>query len=230
MAQSDWNAMGNELAAAMVARGVSQGFTPPNGGGSFVYGWKTLQATTGVAGLTAGDSNFAPTAKGVRISAAIQRNGNMGGTVMLCAGLDANDVGGDGYLLGFTHDEEPSHLVLQKGSPSNGLLETPTSNVELCKSSQTFAAGTWAHLQFDLIIQPHGDVHLQLKSSDLGSHTVGSPSWEAIDGMPEYIDDALGVQSGSVPFNGGGYVGFAYYSESIGRYALIDHVKVARQL
>lgn len=230
MAQSDWVAMGNELAAAIVARGVSQGFTPPNGGGNFVYGWKTLQATPGVAGLTAGDGNFDPTAEGVRISAAIQRNGSAGATVMLCVGLDANDVGADCYLLGFTHDENPSHLVLHKGSPSNGLLETPTTNVELAKSSATFAAGTWAHVQMDLIIQPHGDVHLQLKSNDLGTYTVGSPTWADIDGMPEYIDDVIGVRSGSVPFNGGGFVGFAYYSEQIGRYALIDHVKIARQV
>jgi hypothetical protein len=48
--------------------------------------------------------------------------------------------------------------------------------------------------------------------------------------MSEYIDDVLGVRSGTTPHNGGGYAGYAYYTEAIGRYGLIDHVKVARQI
>lgn len=230
MAQSDWTAMTGELAAATVSRGVSQGFTPPNGGGSFVYGWKSLQATTGVVGLVVNGSDFYPMAEGVRVEAAIQRNGEQQATVMLCQALDSNDVTANGYLIGLTDDEEPSHLVVIKGSPSNGLQEA--SEGLLLKSTATFAKGTWVHIRMDIIVQPHGDVHIQVaQNADLATNPVTAPVWTAIDGMDEgYIDDALGVNSGSLPYASGGYAGFAYYTTAIGRYGLIDHVRVARQL
>jgi hypothetical protein len=228
MAQADWTAMANELTAAVVARGVSQGFTPPAGGGNFVYGWKSLQASAGVSGLVVNGSNFFPMAEGVRISAALQRNGDQKSSVMLALALAANDVTSDGYLIGFTDDEDPSHLVVIKGPPSDGIPESGDS--VLMKSTATFVQGTWVHLQMDVIVQPHGDVHIQVAQNDLSANDVTSPSWAAIDGMPEYIDDVLGVRSGTPPYSNGGYAGIAYYTEEIGRYGLIDHVKVARQI
>ena len=229
MAESDWTFMSNGLSAAHVARGVSAGFTPPNGGGSYVFGFKSITATAGTVGKVVNGTNFYPIAsgKGVSIRGAIQRNGNQDCTIMLCGNLDSNDVSADGYLLGFTDDEEPSHLVLYKGSPSGGLPEAGSGLLR--KSTGTYAQGTWAHVRLDVIVQPHGDVHLQVFENDLSSYTVGSPTWAAIAGMAEFIDDVLGVNSGSTPYSGGGYAGVAYKTDAIGRYALSDHMVVARQ-
>jgi hypothetical protein len=227
MAQSDWTEMANSLSAAAIARAVTQGITPPNGGGSFVRGFHALQNTTGVYGEVVNGTDFFPLAEGVRIEGAIQRRGDQNGTMMLCM-LESNDVTASGYLLGFTDDEEPSHLVVIKGSPSDGLQETPDGL--LLKSTGTYAKSTWGHFRMDIIVQPHGDVHIQLFENDLDSYPVTAAVWVAIPGMPEYIDDALGVNSGSLPYASGGYAGCAFYTAAINRKGFIDHVRVARQL
>ena len=228
MAQSDWTEMANSLSAAAIARAVTQGIDPPNGGDDFVRGFHALQNTTGVFGEVVNGANFFPLAEGVRVEGAIQRRGDQNGTIMLCM-LENNDVTDNGYLLGFTDDEEPSHLVLVKGSPSDGLQET--SSGLLLKSTGTFAKSTWGHFRMDIIVQPHGDVHIQLfQNANLATNPVTAPVWTAIDGMGEYIDDALGINSGSLPYASGGYAGYAFYTSAINRQGFIDHVRVARQL
>ncbi len=230
MAQSDWAAMSNGLSSANVAHTVTQGTTPPSGGGSFVYAFHSLQATEGAVGLTVDDGgvDFSPMASGCRVSGALQRNGTENDTVMLVGALDSNDVQGEGYIIGLTHDEEPSHLVVVKGSPVDGLEEAASGL--LMKSTQTFAKGTWVHVQMDVIVQPNGDVLIQVFANDLSANDVTSPVWAAIDGMSDFIDDAVGINSGSLPYNSGGYVGYAYFTKAVGRYGFVDHVKVARQL
>lgn len=230
MSQSEWSELNNSLAAVDVSRGVSQGFTPPNGGGSFVYGYHSLTNTAGAVGKYPNQANFTPAAKGGSIRAAIQRNGGDSQcTMMLAACLADFDVQAEGYLLGFAEDEEPGHLILRKGAPSGGLPEAGAD--VLRKSSGTYTRGEWAHIRLDVIVQPHGDVHLQVfENADLATNDVTAPDWQSIDGMAEYIDDKLGINSGSVPFNSGGYFGIVYRTLNINRYGLVDHVEIARQL
>ena len=229
MASANWTFITNSLSAANVARGVSQGFTVPNGGSSFVFGFRSLTNVAGAVMKAGNQSNFYPTGlgEGGQVTGCIQRNGNLGCTVALFVGLQSNNVTANGYFLGFTQDENPSHLVLYKGTLSDGIASLDAG--VLATSVGTYAAGTWAHVRLDVIIQPHGDVHLQAFESDLDNFAVTAPTWVAIPGIPEYIDDQLGVNSGSVPFDGGGFIGVGYHTSLLGRYALVDHMTIGRQ-
>ena len=52
MGQADWAELGSSLSIATLERGVSAGVTPPSGGGSYIYGWNSLDATvTGAQGM-----------------------------------------------------------------------------------------------------------------------------------------------------------------------------------
>ena len=80
MAEADWTAFTaathNGLDDSDVSKGVTMGFTPPNGGGTFVQEFHSLQATGGVAGYYySGDSAFNPIVTGRcgSIRAAIRR-------------------------------------------------------------------------------------------------------------------------------------------------------------
>lgn len=229
MSEANWTTLTGSLAAPVVSRGVSAGFTPPNGGGSYVFGFHALQNTAGAVGLYPNHANFAPAAKGGSIRAAIQRaGGDAYCTAMLAAALEASGVTAAGYLLGFADDEEPGHLLLRKGSIATGL---PEAGIDvLRKSTQTYPKGSWLHVRLDVIVQPHGDVLIQVFQNDLTAHAVSSPVWAAIDGMAEYVDDVLGINSGSVPLNGGGYFAIAFKSSEVGRRGFVDHVEIARQI
>lgn len=226
MSSSDWTAHTGSLGSSDVSRGVTQAFTPPSGGGSFTYAFHSLTNQVGAVCLSNNQTNFFPIAagKGVSVRGALYKGAAEGGfTVMLYGAMEDKVVTEKAYLLGFTQDEEPAHLVLVKDSPSNGILST-NANI-LRTSTGTYAKEAWAHVRLDIIAQPYGDSHLQVFSN---SGSVGSPTWTAIGGMAEYIDDKPGILSGSSPLSGG-YAGYAYYTSSIGRWGLVDHMQVARQ-
>jgi len=229
MAEANWTELSGSLAASVVSRGVSHGFTPPSGGGSYVFGFHALQATAGAVGLYPNQTNFAPAAKGGSIRGALQRaGGDALCTAMLAAALESSGVTANAYLLGFADDEEPGHLILRKGTIAGGLPEAGAD--VLRKSTATHTKGSWVHVRLDVIVQPHGDVLLQVFQNDLTVHPVTSPVWTAIDGMAEYVDDVLGINTGSIPLNGGGYFAFAWKSSQVGRRGFVDQVEVARQI
>ena len=84
----------------------------------------------------------------------------------------------------------------------------------------------------------NGDVLLQVFRNDLGQHSVTSPLWQLIPGMEGafhptfdgYVDDKLGVNTGSVPLWNDTRVGFAARFETASRAAYFDHITVDRQL
>src|ERR1700742_504074 len=105
MAQNDWQPLISSLTDLQVRRGVTAGVTPPNGGGSHVYGMRSVAVNAGVLGLYCKQPNFSPTApnKGGRISGALRR-ASLGAPdgfapfLFFCAS-DA-DVSGQAYMLG----------------------------------------------------------------------------------------------------------------------------------
>ena len=227
MADSDWTTLTNGLSDAQVRRGVTEAIDVPNGGGTFVYGMRSVQAVTGAVGLYTTISNFDPMAAGGRIAMAIQKNGTSGINPMLFVCLQGNTVGDVGYLLGFASDENPAHLILMKGAPSAGIQST--SSFILRRSVGTYASATFYHFQLDVIVQPSGDVRIKVFENDL-ANPVGSPSFVAVPGMADYIDDVLGHTSGSAPYLDG-RAGFAsYYAGESGRAAFFDHTPIGRQL
>jgi len=240
MAEADWTILTNSLSSASVVRGVTAGITPPNGGGSFVYGFNSLAAVTGAVGLFTNLANFSPMAKGADITGALMR-GTGGGadehSVFLFLGLGGTAVADEGYLFGLS-DSDPAHIVLRKGSLINGLIDdSPGTSGVLARSTETVEIGTWVHLRLEMVVNVSGDVVLNVYKSDLSSYAVTAPSWAAVAGMSGYtggiaatafLDDALGVNSGSSPYTSG-RGGYAFRCSDITRRAYVDHITLARQ-
>lgn len=233
MAQADWTELNDSLSSGSVARGVSAGFTPPPGGGSFVFGFNSLDTSIGAVGSFCNLTDFAPMAKGGRITAALKRapsGGPLGFSAFIFIGLGGPSVNDAGYLLGLS-DANPSRIVLRKGTVSGGLpdLEPASGNGILRRSTTTVNLDQWIHLRLDMIVNDIGDVRLQVFQNDLAAHALGtSPTWTAIPGMAEFVDDGLGVNSGSAPFTSG-RAGWAFRTNDVTRRAQIDHLEVRRQ-
>lgn len=238
MAEADWTLVDGSLAATSVARGVSSGFTPPNGGGSYVAGFNTLVATTGFTGFFVNRPNFAPlvnaggSASGGSIRFAVQKvtAAVTGFTPMAFICLRAgsavapNPAGTDtGYLMGL-ENSNPYRIVFVKAAPGNGLQTAAVRR----SSSASFTAGQWHHLRMDAIVNPNGDVILRFFSNNLVANPVTAPVWTAIAGMTDFTDDAFGVNSGSAPLSGG-FAGWGMWANTNGRFGLLDHVEVFRQ-
>jgi hypothetical protein len=242
MASADWTILTDSLGAANVARGVTAGITKPNGGGSFVYGFNSKAIVDGAVGLHNNQANFAPMSKGGSVRGAMKRSlggGKTGFAPFLFICLGGSSVNDSGYLLGLG-DDDPAHIVLRKGSIVTGLPDNaanPPTNDILMRSTETFEEDTWVHLRLDAIVQGSGDVLLQVFQNDLDSYTVSSPTWANITGMegPQYpsitgfVDDALGVNTGSAPYTSG-RGGFAFRVEDVTRRVFFDHCEIARQL
>jgi hypothetical protein len=233
VAETDWTFLNDGLDAATVDRGVTTGIARPPGGGSFLFGMNSLSTAQGVVGLFTNQVNFAPMAKGGSVRGAVQR-GVSGGPLNFApfffVGLQGPSVNDLGYLLGLG-DGDPHHIVLRKGNLSGGLPDIPpgTQGV-LRRSTATFLPGTWVHLRLDMVVNLNGDVLLQVFQNDLVANPLsGAPSWQPIPGMAEFIDDALGINSGSQPFTSG-RAGFGFFTKDVTRRGFFDHVETYRQL
>lgn len=237
MAETDFNIFGD--AAGDVSRGVTAGQTPPNGGGSFVFGFNSKVTGSKVVGLHPGGvTNFAPlrddtnTATGGSVRAAIKRGLSVSPTGFSCGlfinlvAATANDFA---YVLGLS-DNDPHAIVLAKVSLVAGL--DPTSTSILRTSSATFLPDVWHHLRLDSIVNPNGDTVLRCFSNDLNTNPVSAPVWTQITGMDDFIDDALGIatqDTGSPTPLAGGFGGFYFQSTNTNLRAFVDHFELHRQ-
>lgn len=232
MASADWQEATDGLDASTVDRGVTNGIARPNGGGAFVYGFNSLANTPGAVALYATQANFAPMAKGGRITAAIQRGisgGPLNFSPFIFLGLGGTSVNDVGYMLGL-QDDDPHRIVLRKGQLVGGLPAGAVgTNGILARSTATYAPGTWLHLLLDMIVNANGDVLLKCQASDLAQHSVATPSWAAIPGIGTVVDDALGVNTGS-PALTSGRGGFGVVTKDVTRRAYFDRITLARQL
>ena len=232
MAEADWTELTGVLTAPTLARGVTAGQTPPNGGGTYVFGMNTLQVTTGAYGRFTDLTDFAPMTKGADVTGALKRGtggGNTGWSAFVFAGLGGADVSDVGYLLGLS-DADPSRIALVKGSVSTGIVDDVAgASGVLARSTSTIAIDTWVHLRLEMVVNVSGDVVLNCYQNDLATNPVTAPVWEAIPGLDQFIDDALQVNSGSAPLTSG-RAGFAGSFGDTSRRAFFDHITLARQL
>jgi hypothetical protein len=235
MAEADWTTLTNGLTSANVRSGVSMApdFEPPNG--SFVYFYNVVGSTAGVAARRVSLTNFNPTAygKGGSLWACMRRWGSgLTGIYPFIAFLDGLDVAtAQGYILGLTN-ETSSRLMLKKGAISGNLL---SSDSGLLRISDGSYGASWHEPRLDLIVNPQGDVVLNVYNSDLETYEPGSEVWTVPSGMEMYVDDSGGILSGSPPLLGtspnGYYLVYGMYSEgSLARACLFDYMKVRRQL
>lgn len=234
MAESDWSFISGGLDAASVARGVSAGFTPPNGGGSFVLGFNSLDNSSGAVALYANQTNFSPmvddgsNATGGSIRAAIKRGVSgspIGFAPFMFLGIQGLSVNDTAYMLGLS-DNDPNQIILIKGAPAAGLK--PDNSGVLMEGSETFLPDVWHHLRMDVICNPNGDCVINIFKNNLNTNPVTAPVWESVPGMPQYVDDALSVASGSTPLIGG-RAGIGFHTTGISRRCYFDHCEVHRQ-
>jgi hypothetical protein len=99
----------------------------------------------------------------------------------------------------------------------------------LAQSSTSYLQGEWLHLRLDAIVNLNDDVILNAYYSDLDANDVTSPVWQVIPGISQFIDDHLGINSGSQPYTSG-RMGFAFQLTEITRRGYFDHAEVIRQV
>jgi hypothetical protein len=234
MSEAEWTFMHTGFDAASVRRGVTTGIARPPNGGKFVYGFNSVVNTSGAVALYANQASFAPiNARGGSVRGAVQR-GASGGPLnfapFLFLGANGLDVtSAHAYLLGLD-DDDPHRIVLRKGLITDGLPSTSVgTNGILAAGTESFVNSTWVHLRLDAIVNTNGDVLLQAYRSDLALHPVDNPAWALVPGIGQFIDDALGINSGSPPLQGG-YIGFGFQSKDVSRRAFFDQIEVQRQL
>jgi hypothetical protein len=233
MSSTDWTELTGNLSSNDVRRGVTGGHTPPNGGGTFVYGMRSVSVVNGIVALFTNQNNFAPTPnnKGMSVRGAIQRAtsaGSSGFEAFLFAGGQDTVVAANAYMLGLTAGD-PCHLSLVKGAMSSGIPDVaPGSLGVLRRSTNTFALDTWLHLRLDMHVNANGDTVLSVFQNDLGDNPVTAPVWEAIPGMTQIIDDALGANTGTPPYLQG-RMGFGARFQDVNRRAYFDHLECIRE-
>ena len=231
MAEADWTYLNDGLDIATVDRGVTAGIARPSGGGNFLFAFNSLAAVEGAVALFANLVNFAPMAKGGSLRGCLQRGPGGGPTgfspflYLCCQGNSVNDTA---YLLGLS-DDDPHRIVLRKGMVTAGIPDSEGPGA-LLASGESFAQGTWLHLRLDAIVNANGDVVLKVFRNDLAAHALGTPpDWQPVPGMAQFIDDHLGINSGSQPLTSG-RAGFGFAVEDVTRRAFVDHVELMRQV
>lgn len=235
MAEADWASLtGSALGTGDVARGVSNAFTVPNGGGSFVHGFRSLTSSSGVSGLYIDLTNFNPisgTRKGGSIRAAMKRytSGDYSPFIGLIKGTDPASA--NGYILGLT-GETAYYQAVRKGAPGAGQLLSTDSDIIVVSSSSWTNVGDnasyWQHLRLDVLSNPHGEVVIEVYENDLSTNAVTSPVWTQVSST--FIDDVLGSFSGSTPYEDGFYAVFGHItSNEVGATSLFDQIIARRQ-
>jgi len=232
MSAEDWAVLDDSLVD--VEKGATNGLGVPNGGGSQIYAFNSMSADqVGAVGLRCVIADFQPMASGGRISGCIKRlasGSNTGFSPFLFLAASGKSVNDSGYLLGL-EDADPYRIVLRKAALIEGIPQTVEGQY-LARSSTQFqmSAGLWHHLRLDVIEQPSGAVTLEVSQNDLSAHPCTTPVWEAIEGMAQFVDDAVGINTGSLPLIGG-YVGYATaFQESIATRAGFDQIQIFRQV
>jgi hypothetical protein len=245
MAAVDWTALTDGLDALTLLRGVTGAEPRPNGGGAFVYGFRSAAAAAGAAGWVTDQADFAPitppaSGGGGSVRGCMKRGLSIistGFAPMLFIGLQAGgplpSVLDEGYVLGL-EDTAPHRVVLRKGRIVDG-CPSATSDNSLMRSLTTEAINTYWHLRLDMVVNPSGDVVLTVYRNDLDLNLCTAPVWEKLpmDGSNgadsnEFIDDVLGAASGSVPF-ASGYVGFACQVAAQAKRVYFDQLVIGRQ-
>jgi hypothetical protein len=234
MAEADFAELtGTALDSTHVARGVSNYFTRPTGGGNFVFGYRGLDANVGVAGYYVDLANFNPipgAAKGGSISAAMKRYSASLGFAPIIGLLVGTDPSTSyGYFLGLSN-EASFKICLKKGLPVSGLLSDDSGILAVSDASYVDtgdAVAHWFHLRLDVLVNPHNEVVINCY---MNTANVTTPTWGAITGIDSYIDDSLGEHSGSLPYLTGFYPFFGHYtSAGAGCVSLFDQLVVQRQ-
>ena len=246
MGALDWLELDGSLdKTAELDRGNATTVLDPDGNPT-TYGFSSRALVTGAAGLycknpmvMSGNNYFNPLRKfddsdtGGRIQGLIQRGpsgGPTGFAPMLFIMLTGTSVGDSGYLLGLS-DANPHHIVLRKGVLADGIPDSPVgTDGVLARGSVGHPPETWHHLRLDAVLNENGDVTIVARQSALAAQGMEDPLWQHVPGIGEsFIDDALGVSSGSTPITAG-RIGFGFQCSDVARRAFFTRLTLYRQL
>lgn len=242
MSESNFTAISGGLTSPSVYSTVTHGIAPPNGASSGVRVFRSTVATLGVAGEYYNVSGFNPTSSdtGLLIEAAFKKAVAASGDKfcpMLWIMAQSNAVTGQAYILGFTDSGLPK-LALRKGQLSGGLPSTAAVGEQgiLALSEATYPLDEWVHVQFQAVVNPGGDVVIQVKLNNLDDNPVDAPVWEYVAGLKDeelafdatFVDDAAGIASGSPGFTSG-RVGLGMWTNESSRVAAFDYVRIVHQ-
>ena len=240
MAQADWLTLtpnpGN------IAKGVTGGIPRPNGGGSFIYAFNSLDDVDAAAGLYVDGAGFNPTGalKGGFMSCAMKRGQSSGSTgfspfmFMQAATGTTSDIA---YMIGLS-DSDPYYVMMVKGIIANGIPDAnPGAAGVVWKSNESFEydEDKWLHIKMEVVVNGNSDVVLVPYMSDLDAHVVSNPVWTAMlgstkfaDDVSEFIDDNTQINTGSATLTSG-KMGFGFVSSEVTRRAYFDHIVAAKQ-
>lgn len=207
-----------------------------------MYAMRSLTNNDGAVSLYTDLTNFSPMSAGGDVSCALLKAGGGGNdshSPFIFLGAQGVDIFDQAYILGLT-ETDPTYIELRKGQLEQGLTGDPvgTSGV-LARSTNPVSVGTWVHLRLEMVVNASGDVVLNVYQNDLGLNSVASPSWVKVAGMSDvvggdpsgataFIDDAVGANSGSLPYTSG-RGGFGARFSDISRVCLFDHLTLDRQ-
>lgn len=242
MAEGDWTELSDNLSSPSALHGpvTSAVVALPNGNdGNFVLGMHSQTNDTGVVALYDAQVGFAPLSKCGFIHAGIQKGVGAGSNLFspylfIClGGTDSTNLA---YMLGLDESTTP-RLTLRKGQIANGIpAAAPGAQGVLRRSTATYAIGAWLHVRLDAILQPTGDVTLQVFANDIAANGIDTPVWEAIAGLDDFTDDNLGVNSSNLGITGSdalpltsGRVGFGYRTGDVNRNAYFAMVRPEKQ-
>ncbi len=243
MGQSNWALLADSISDASVKHTVTEGIASPNNDGSDVYGFHSLtSAVAGVTGRYLNQSGFTPTGSGpgnadggTSIRGALKRLASPGNTgfapfYFVCCQDMPPSANSTAYMIGLG-DSDPYEVVLAKGPLAGGLNPNAENVTILAKSSATFsmADDLWHHLRLDANVKGKGDVRLQVYQNDLTVNPIGqAPDWQAIEGIVDFVDDGLAINSGSLPLFGG-CAGYAFYVDrALNRRAAFDAIEIGK--
>lgn len=247
MARSDWAIMsgsadGTSWGGVTILRNATFGITPPPGGGAAVFGINSVQNVIGAVAVYNAVAGFSPLPSGGSISMVLKR-GISGGLdkfsafLFLCA--TGNNIGDSAYLIGLS-DTAPSRIIVAKGAVGVGLPGDGVGTKILRQSTRTVEIDEYVHLKIDAIVQGSGDVVLRFYENDLDLHPLDNPAswvWVPIPCTDEwvgqfsdgyFIDDVVGVNSGSTPLTSG-YAGYGGEVKDAARRSYYDHAILIAQ-
>jgi hypothetical protein len=247
MARADWGLMagsadGTGWGGVTVLRDATFGIVPPPGGGLAVFAFNSIQKVDAAVGVYCQVAGFSPLPTGGQITGCIQRGISGGASgfsnfLFICAsGANIGDVG---YLIGI-ENATPGRIVLAKGTIGVGIPADGIGTAILRTSVERVLQGAWCHLRVDAIVQTSGDVVLRVYKNDVNAHPLNVPAgwvWEEVvfedgwvgtfsDGY--FIDDSVGINSGSLPLTSG-FAGFGFKCTESARRAYVDCVGITQQ-
>jgi len=245
VAQADWITITNMASSADVAHTPTMAPSLEPKDGDFTYAFMSHVADVKFSGLCCAAVNFSPLADvhshhaGGSIRGYMRKHTPVSGPALFApmffiassSGAPDLDDNPSAYKLGLSEQAaagSPYHITLAKGSLRDSGVKATTGDY-LLRGTTSYTTARWFGLRLDVLFNPQGEIVLNVYE-DTANNPV-SPIWTRPAGFPDaYVDDGLGLLSGTLPLTGTLYVGFGQWSSQVGCCSAFDYLQISRQL